>query len=132
MKLNRILLSVIILLHFSCRGEYVAPEVLDTVSFENAKARDLKEVVIKPKRQKYSKKNNPAVDLMEKVRHDRISLDPSEEDYYSFDKYTKMVIALNEFDRNLTKKGNPLGKQFNFFENYIDTADWTGKEVLDL
>ncbi|MBD5341393.1 MAG: carboxypeptidase-like regulatory domain-containing protein [Bacteroides sp.] len=132
MKLNRILLSVIILLHFSCRGENVAPEVLDTVSFENAKARDLKEVVIKPKRQKYSKKNNPAVDLMEKVRHDRNSLDPSEEDYYSFDKYTKMVIALNEFDRNLTKKGNPLGKQFNFFENYIDTADWTGKEVLDL
>ncbi|MDE6338493.1 MAG: hypothetical protein K2K97_01735, partial [Muribaculaceae bacterium] len=115
-----------------CWGKYVEPDVLDTVSFENAKARDLKEVIVRPKHKKYSKKNNPAVDLMEKIRHDRNIHDPLNEDYYSFDKYTKTLIAVNEFDRNITRNQSSLGKQFDFFENYVDTADWTGKEILDL
>ena len=108
------------------------PVVLDTVSFENAKARELKEVIVKPKRRKYSKKNNPAVDLMEKVRRDRDAHDPSNEGYYSYDKYEKTVLAVNEFDRKLTEKQGWFGKQFNFFSNFIDTAVWTGKPILDI
>lgn len=106
--------------------------ITDTVSFENAKARDLKEVIVKPKRQKYSKRNNPAVDLIQRVRKDRKRVDPAESNYYSYDKYEKTVLALNEFDIDLTHKKGKIGRQFNFLSNFVDTAHWTGKRILDL
>jgi len=108
------------------------PDVNDTVSFENAKGRDLKEVVVKPKRRKYSKKNNPAVDLMNRIRRDKKEHDPNLADYYSFDKYEKTVLALNEFNPDLIQKKGKIGKQFNFLSNFVDTAMWTGKRILDL
>lgn len=104
----------------------------DTASFENIKAKDLQEVVIKKKRQKYSKKNNPAVELMERVRADRKKTNPHEADFYNFDKYEKTVLALNDFDSNLLNYKSKIGKQFNFFNNFIDTAAWTGKRILDV
>lgn len=108
----------------------IMPE--DTVSFENAKVRLLKEVIINPKHKKYSKKNNPAVDLMEQIRKNKKLHNPSNQDYYSFDKYEKIVIGLNEFDSDILKYDGKIGKQFNFFKNFLDTAEWTGKQVLDL
>ncbi len=119
----------------ACLNSYASSEIQiiqDTIDFENAKASDLKEVVIKKKRQKYSKKNNPAVDLMEKVRLDRNKSNPQNENYYNYDKYEKTVLALNEFDENLLKHSGKIGKQFNFFSNFIDTAAWTGKTILDV
>lgn len=115
-----------------CRAVIVVPVEDDSVSFRNAKARDLKEVIVKPKNKKYSKKNNPAVDLMEKIRKDRKSSDPTQENAYSYDKYLKMVIALNEFDASLLQHDGKVGKQFNFLKNFIDTAQWTGKQILDV
>ena len=108
------------------------PVVVDTVSFENAKGRDLKEVIVKPKRNKYSKKNNPAVALMERIRKDKEEHDPNNEDYYSYEKYEKTVLALNEFDSELTRNNGKVGRQFNFLANFVDTAIWTGKQILDL
>lgn len=117
---------------FQGHADNVEPVDEDTVSFENAQARDLKEVTVRPKRKKYSKKNNPAVDLMERIRKDWKLSDPSKEKEYSYDKYSKMVIALNEFDESLIQRTGKIGKQFNFLQNYIDTAYWTGKQVLDV
>ena len=113
-------------------GQMKRPVVLDTVSFENAKGRDLKEVVVKPKKQKYSKKNNPAVDLMERVRHDRKLQNPRDADHYSYEKYEKTVLAINDFNMDLTRNNGKIGKQFKFFTQFIDTARWTGKRILDL
>jgi len=54
----------------------------DTVRFlMSPSTTDLAEVVVKPKKQKYSKKNNPAVELMRRVRADHDLHDPTHEPY---------------------------------------------------
>lgn len=70
----------------------------DTLRFQmSPSTTDLAEVVVKPKKQKYSKKNNPAVELMRRVRADRDRHDPTREPYYSYDRYDKMVLGLNNY-----------------------------------
>lgn len=108
------------------------PAAEDTVSFDDAKVRELKELVVRPGKRKYSKKNNPGVELIEKVRKDRKRVDPSKSDHYSYEKYSKTVIALNDFDIAMTEQEGKIGSQFNFLRHFIDTAEWTGKEVLDI
>lgn len=111
---------------------YKPIEIVDTVRFENAKGKDLKEFVVSKKRRKYSKKNNPAVDLMQLVRSDYKKSNPRSEDFYSFDKYEKTVLAINDFNDKLLQNKGKIGRQFNFFSNFVDTAVWTGKKILDV
>ncbi len=120
------------ILHGECYAQMKRPVVVDTISFENAKGRDLKEVVVKPKKNKYSKKNNPAVALMERVRKDKSEHDPHNLPFYNYDKYEKMVLALNEFNIAFTQSKGKIGRQFNFLANFVDTAAWTGKQILDV
>lgn len=91
---------------------------------------NLKEVIVKPKKEKYSKKNNPAVEFVKKLRSESQKYDPLKASYYSYDKYEKTVLALNEFNGNFTK--GFFSKQGKFLENYVDTSSWTGKRILDL
>lgn len=91
----------------------------------------LEEVVIKPKKGKYSKKNNPAVDLMKTLRHQRKELDPSLDPFYNYESYTKTVLGFNDFDADLNPDKS-FNKRFDFFKTFIDTTLWTGKRVLDL
>ena len=72
----------------------------------------LKEVVVNYKKDKYSKKNNPAVIFMEKLRARRNINDPKNHDYYSFDKHTKINLGLNDFSPE--QKKNFLMKKFSF------------------
>lgn len=115
-----------------CYARMKRPVVVDTISFENAKGRDLKEVVVKPKKRKYSKKNNPAVALMERIRKNKSEHDPHNLPFYNYDKYEKLVLAINEFDIGFTQNKGKIGKQFNFLANFVDTAVWTGKPILDV
>lgn len=120
------------ILQGECYAQMKRPVVVDTISFENAKGRDLKEVIVKPKKNKYSKKNNPAVALMERVRKDKSEHDPHNLPFYNYDKYEKMVLALNEFNIAFTQSKGKIGRQFNFLANFVDTAAWTGKQILDV
>ena len=56
----------------------------------------LKEVTIKSERGKYSRKNNPAVELMKKVIAAKKLSDLSNHDYYRYDKYEKLTLAAND------------------------------------
>lgn len=102
------------------------------VNEENAKVRELQELVVKRKRQKYSKKNNPAVDLMRKVRDCRKIIIPDKQPWYSYDKYDKIIIGINDFDVDLDKSDGVIGKKLRFFSQYVDTAAWTGKRILNI
>ena len=64
----------------------------------------LKEVVVKPKREKYSKKNNPAVEFVEKLMARKRMYDPKNHEYYNYDKYEKMNFGLNDFSEEQKKK----------------------------
>lgn len=90
-------------------------------------ATQLKEVVIK--RKKYSKKNNPAVDLAKRLRSGRDITDPRRRPYYNYDKHELINIAINEFD----DYGNSsLLKKFPFLTNYVDTSEISGKSILNV
>lgn len=86
-------------------------------------------VVTTKKKQKYSKKNNPAVDLMESIRQAANRQNPEKEQRYSYDKYEKIVLSLNDFDK---EKSQWLSKRLSPIEDYIDTALMTNKTVLNI
>ena len=56
----------------------------------------LNEVVVKKSKIKYSRKNNPAVDLMRKVIANKKLSDIKEKDFYHFDKYEKKTFSYND------------------------------------
>lgn len=96
----------------------------------------LQEVVIKPHKQKYSKKNNPALDLLKKVRENYKAVDPRNADYYSLDKYEKITLGINDYkgyiDASAETGKEKKNKKHRVLTSLIDTAIWTGKRVLDL
>ncbi len=93
-------------------------------------ARQLNEVIVNPKKERYSKKNNPAVEFVRKLRSQSQRHNPAKEPFYSYDKYEKTVVALNEFNSDFSS--GFLSKQGKFLENYVDTSSWTGKRILNL
>lgn len=93
-------------------------------------ATELAEVIVKKTRDKYSKKNNPAVDLMRRIRNDEIKSDPENEPYYSYDKYEKITLGLNDF--SVASQGKMMKGKLAFLKDFIDTAQWTGKTILTL
>lgn len=89
---------------------------------------DITELVVKPKKEKYSKKNNPAVDFVSDMIKNKNMSDPLNNDYFSFEHYEKMSYALDNF----TYERNKLldDTKFKFLFNYVDTSAITGKPIL--
>ncbi len=56
----------------------------------------LNEVVVKKSKIRYSRKNNPAVELMRKVIANKRLSDIREKDFYHFDKYEKKTFSYND------------------------------------
>lgn len=57
--------------------------------------RELSELQVKPKKQKYRRKDNPAVELMRKVIAAKGANDLKHNDYYHFNKYQRITLAFN-------------------------------------
>ena len=87
----------------------------------------LQEVTVKPKKEKYSKKDNPAVRFVKQMIERRDSHTPHNKDYYQYDQYEKMLLGLNEFERK-PKKDGKKGK-FDFLNEFVDTLE-TGTTIL--
>mgnify|MGYP002623991678 CR=1 FL=1 len=60
----------------------------------------LGEVVVKKSKIHYSRKNNPAVDLMRKVIANKKLSDIKEKDFYHFDKYEKQTFSYNDVEKS--------------------------------
>lgn len=88
------------------------------------------EVIVKPQKQKYSKKNNPAVDLSRRIANNRKLFDPRKNPYYNREKYERYSLGFNDLDS--TGSNNFFIRKFKFLKDYIDTSDVTGKKVLIL
>ncbi len=112
----------------------IGDNVTDTLRFMLSPASyDLTEFVVKPKKQKYSKKNNPAVDLMRQLRATKDLHNPTKESLYSYDRYEKMLLGLNDYKGHFNTQSPIDGKRSKtaFIAQLVDTADWTGKRILD-
>ena len=70
------------------------PSHMKIVLKEDSKT--LGEVVIKQKRERYSRKNNPAVELMKRVIAAKKLSHLENNDYYQYNKYQKITLALND------------------------------------
>lgn len=91
----------------------------------------LGEVIAKPKKEHYSKKNNPAVAFMEKIRHTQDLNDPRRHDNYNYNKYERITLALNDYQFNDSAKRG-FDKMFSFIKEYIDTSEVSGKPILNV
>ena len=78
----------------------------------------LNEIVVKPGRERYRRRDNPAVRFVKQVIERRESNAPRNHDYYSYDQYEKVVFAMNEFQPKEKKNG-----KFNFVKDFIDTLE---------
>ncbi len=89
---------------------------------------EISEVVVKPKREKYTRKDNPAVELIKKViahkNDNRIEAKPE----YQTEVYEKLRLSLDNFNPNRDK--NKFLKKFKFIKNYLDTSEFNGKPIL--
>lgn len=91
----------------------------------------LGEVIARPKREHYSKKNNPAVEFMEKIRNTQDFTDPCRNDNYNYDKYERITLAINDYHpQDSGKKG--IGGGFAFLKEYVDTSEISGKPILNV
>ena len=90
----------------------------------------LGEVTVRPKKEKYSKKNNPAVDFVNKIRNSRELTDPRRNEFYNYDKYERITLALNNM--NPASDKNLILKQFEFMRDYIDTSEVSGRPILNI
>lgn len=89
----------------------------------------LSEVVVRPRRERYRRKDNPSVALARKVIEHKYDHSVYDHDYYSAERYDKMVYSFNNFDEGLQKMWK---KKFDFIENYIDTAALSGSPILPI
>lgn len=78
---------------------------------------EVEEVVIVPKRQRYSRRNNPAVELLDSVlaHKKQNALDTN----YVAHTYEKLTMNIMPFDFNLDR--NAFRRELKFLEKYVDT-----------
>lgn len=91
----------------------------------------LDEVIIRPKKEKYSRKNNPAVELIRKVIASKKRTDLAQKDFYRYNKYQKITFAKNNITAD-TLRESWLFKKYPFFRDQVEECDVTGKNILPL
>lgn len=88
----------------------------------------LKGVTVKAKRGRYSRKNNPAVELMKKVIAKKKQTDLDNRDYYQYNKYQKITLAINEISQAQLDSGK-LSKR-PWLKDQVEKCEYTGKMIL--
>ena len=91
-------------------------------------SRSLGEVVIKQKRERYSRKNNPAVELMKRVIAAKKRTHLDNYDYYQYNKYQKITFSLNDIKPADLDSGKFKNKAY--VRDQIETSPYNGKLIL--
>ena len=89
----------------------------------------LDEVVVKPRKEKYSRKNNPAVELMKKVVASKELDNLKQKDYYSYNTYQKLTLAVNNITADSLKESK-IFKKFPFFREQVEYCPEIEKQIL--
>lgn len=91
----------------------------------------LDEVIVKPKKEKYSRKNNLAVEMMKKVIAAKKLNDLGVNDFYHYNKYQKITFSLNNITTDSLRESN-LFKKYPFFRDQVEVCEVTGKNILPI
>lgn len=99
----------------------------DSITIElKSTAHNLSEVVVKSKRVRYHRKNNPAVELMRRVIAQKHKTDLDRHDYYAYTKYQKLTFSRDKIDTTKTDK------KPEWFQHHIDQSPYNGQFILPI
>lgn len=90
----------------------------------------LAEVTVKSKRSRYSRKDNPAIELMRRVVAAKKKTDLSNNDFYRYNKYEKLTLALNDLTPEQLESS--LFKKKPWLLNQVEVSPYTNKLVLPI
>jgi len=90
----------------------------------------LDEVTVKPRKREYSNKNNPAVDLIEKVIEHKVLNRKESYNYLEYEKYEKIQLALSNVNETF-RQAKAFEKYKFIFEN-TDTTKRISNNVLPI
>ena len=91
-------------------------------------ATSLGEVVVKSKRGRYSRKNNPAVELMRRVIAAKKRTDLDNHPYYQYNKYQKISLAMNDIKPADLDSGRFKNKQWVL--DQVEVSPYNSKLIL--
>ena len=90
----------------------------------------LSDVVIKTKRGKYKNKDNPAVELIDKVIANKSKNQITAYDFAQYQQYEKLELSLSNKPEKLAK--NRLFKNYRFILDNVDTTSLEGKALIPI
>ena len=82
------------------------------------------------RKEKYTRKNNPAVELMRKVIENKKNQDLKQHDFYSVEQYNKLNFALADVTPKVFEEGQ--FKRMPFLKEHVEVSRETGKLILPL
>lgn len=85
---------------------------------------------VKAKKERYRRKNNPAVELMKKVVANKDNNRLEGQSYAEYEKYEKMELAINNITEEFKQK--KFLRKFQFLFDYVDTSEVNGKPYLPI
>lgn len=90
--------------------------------------RQLQEVTVKSRRNRYSRKDNPAVELMRRVVAAKKKTDLELNDYYQYNKYEKITLAFNDLKPEQLEQ-KPFSNH-SWLLDQVETSPYTNKLIL--
>ncbi len=127
LKFNTVVFSYV---GYSSVSKKITPGEEQTIDIALELNSSLKEVVIKKGRGKYRNKNNPAVELIDKVIENKDKNRISAYPYVQYQEYEKIGLSLSNTPEKIMK--NKLFKSFKFMMENVDTTTVPGKSLLPI
>lgn len=93
-------------------------------------SKNLDEVVVKSKKSKYSRKDNPAVELMRRVIAAKQQTKLENKDFFQYRNYERMTISLNDITEEQVTTGAYAKKEW--LKNQLEVNPITGKHILPI
>ena len=111
---------------------HISPEIPSKMNVRlDGGVEELSAVVIRSKKKRYSRKNNPAVELMRRVIAAKRRNDLKNNDYYRYRKYQKITLAENDITpSDILESKRFKGK--NWLINQVELCDINKKLILPL
>ena len=106
----------------------IAPGTEQTLNIDLETTNSLSTVVIKAKRGKYRNKNNPAVELIDKVIANKEKNRITAYDYVQYQQYEKLGLSLTNKPEKIMN--NRLFKNYRFILENVDTTTLEGKALV--
>jgi len=126
-KLNTLIFSYV---GYTTINREIKPGIEQSLDVVLEMGSSLKEVVVKRGRGKYRNRNNPAVELIDKVIENKDKNRITTYDYVQYEQYEKLGLSLANKPEKLQK--NLVFKNYKFMMENIDTVTLQGRSILPI